>query len=103
FALRGVSVAVEAGEVVAVAGPSGSGKSTMLSCLAGLDDPDGGTVVVAGVSLSRRPEVERTATRARTIGMLFQSANLIEHLTVRQNVVLAQRLAGAPDRQAAAS
>ncbi len=93
FALRGVSLAVEAGEMVAVTGPSGSGKSTLLACLAGLDDPDGGTVTVAGERLSRRPEPERAAIRARSIGMLFQSANLIEHLTVAENVVLAQRLA----------
>ncbi len=98
FALRDVSVAVEAGELVAVTGPSGSGKSTLLACLAGLDDPDGGTVLVAGERLSRRAEHERAAIRARSIGMLFQSANLIEHLTVAQNVVLAQRLAHRVER-----
>jgi len=98
FALRGVSLAVEAGELVAVTGPSGSGKSTLLACLAGLDDPDGGTVLVAGERLSRRPEPERAAIRARSIGMLFQSANLIEHLTVAENVVLAQRLAHCVER-----
>ncbi len=98
FALRGVSIAVEAGEMVAVTGPSGSGKSTLLACLAGLDDPDGGTVFVAGERLSRRPEPERAAIRARSIGMLFQSANLIEHLTVAENVVLAQRLAHCVER-----
>ena len=53
FALRGVSMSVEAGEIVAVTGPSGSGKSTLLACLAGLDDPDGGTVFVAGERMSR--------------------------------------------------
>jgi len=98
FALRGVSLAVEAGELVAITGPSGSGKSTLLACLAGLDEPDGGTVRVAGERLSRRAEHERTAIRARSIGMLFQSANLIEHLTVAQNLVLAQRLAHRVER-----
>lgn len=93
LALRGVSLAVESGEMVAVTGPSGSGKSTLLACLAGLDEPDGGIVHVAGESMSRRPETERAALRARQVGMLFQSNNLFEHLTVAQNVALAQRLA----------
>jgi putative ABC transport system ATP-binding protein len=103
LALQGVSLAVAPGELVAVVGPSGSGKSTLLACLAGLDEPDGGTVWVAGERLSRRPEAERAALRARRIGLLFQSANLLEHLTVGQNVVLAQRVArhAAPGRAAA--
>ena len=92
LALRGVSLRVEAGEVVAVTGPSGSGKSTLLACLAGLDEPDGGTVRLAGETLSRRSEPDRAALRARHIGMLFQSGNLLEHLTIGQNVALAQRL-----------
>ncbi len=95
LALRGVSLTASAGEVVAVTGPSGSGKSTLLACLAGLDDPDGGTVRVAGQRLSRRPEEERAALRAKHIGVLYQQHNLVGHLTVDQNVALAQRLAGA--------
>jgi putative ABC transport system ATP-binding protein len=102
LALRGVSLSVEAGEVVAVVGPSGSGKSTLLACLAGIDDPDGGTVHIGEERLSRRPELERTALRARSIGMLFQSGNLLEHLSVAGNVELAQRLGGVRDRSAAA-
>jgi putative ABC transport system ATP-binding protein len=94
LALRGVSLEVEAGEIVAVTGPSGSGKSTLLACLAGLDEPDGGSVRVLGEVLSRRPEEERARVRARSIGVLFQSANLLEHLTVFENVRLCQRLAG---------
>jgi putative ABC transport system ATP-binding protein len=100
LALRGVSITVDPGEVLAVVGPSGSGKSTLLACLAGLDEPDGGMVRIAGESLSRRPESERAQVRARHIGVLFQSSNLIEHLNVRDNVVIAQRLAGAVDRDA---
>lgn len=103
LALRGVSLTVGAGELVAVTGPSGSGKSTLLACLAGLDEPDGGVVRVAGEVMSRRPETERAALRARMIGMLFQSANLFEHLSVQQNVALAQRLAGRVDPGRAAA
>jgi putative ABC transport system ATP-binding protein len=93
LALRGVSLAVEPGEMVAVTGPSGSGKSTLLACLAGLDEPDGGMVHVGGQAMSRRPETERAAMRARQVGMLFQSNNLFEHLTVAHNVAVVQRLA----------
>ncbi len=94
LALRGVSLSVEAGEVVAVTGPSGSGKSTLLACLAGLDDPDGGMVQLGGRPISRRPEPERARVRSRNIGMLYQSVNLLEHLTVAANVRVVQRLAG---------
>jgi putative ABC transport system ATP-binding protein len=94
LALQGVSLAIEAGEVVAVTGPSGSGKSTLLSCLAGLDEPDGGVVRVGGERMSRRPEATRAALRAARVGLLFQQANLVGHLSVTDNVALAQRLGG---------
>lgn len=93
LALRGVSLRLDAGELVAVMGPSGSGKSTLLACLAGLDDPDGGMVHVGGEPMSRRPEPQRAALRARSIGMLFQSNNLFDHLTVADNVGLVRALA----------
>jgi putative ABC transport system ATP-binding protein len=92
FALRGVSVSVAAGEIIAVVGPSGSGKSTLLSCLAGLDEPDGGHVTVAGQRVTRRQEATRAAIRARWIGMLLQTNNLLNHLTVTQNIQAAQSL-----------
>ncbi len=92
LALKGVTLGVDAGEVVAVTGPSGSGKSTLLACLAGLDEPDGGAVHIAGERLSRRPEAERAAARARLVGMLFQQANLVGHLSVADNVAVAQQL-----------
>jgi putative ABC transport system ATP-binding protein len=97
LALRGVSLSAAAGELVAITGPSGSGKSTLLACLAGLDEPDGGQVRVAGERLSRRPEEERARMRARSIGVLYQSANLVGHLSVTDNVALAQRLGGSVD------
>ena len=97
LALQGVSLTVGRGELVAVVGPSGSGKSTLLACLAGLDEPDGGCVLIEGERLSRRPEPERAALRARRVGVLFQSGNLLDHLTVAENVVLAQQVAGRPN------
>jgi putative ABC transport system ATP-binding protein len=99
LALRGVSLRLYPGEVVAVTGPSGSGKSTLMSCIAGIDEPDGGVVRVDGETMSRRTEGERSSLRARTVGMLFQSGNLIDHLSVQQNVQLAQRLVGRVDDQ----
>ncbi|MFZ1993275.1 MAG: ABC transporter ATP-binding protein [Solirubrobacteraceae bacterium] len=92
LALQGVSLALEPGDVVAVTGPSGSGKSTLLACLAGLDEPDGGSVMVDRTRLSRRPEEERARIRGARIGMLFQQANLVGHLSVADNLMLAQRI-----------
>lgn len=94
LALRGVSLRVDAGEMVAIAGPSGSGKSTLLACLAGTDEPNGGEVRIFGERITRRPEPYRAAIRARSVGFLLQSDNLIEHLSVEENVLLSMRLAG---------
>jgi len=94
LALRGVSLTVEPGETVAVVGPSGCGKSTLLACLAGLDEPDGGSVRVAGERLSHRPEPERARIRAQRIGVLMQTRNLLAHLDVRANVRLARLVPG---------
>jgi len=97
LALRGVNLHLDAGELVALVGPSGSGKSTLFACLAGLDEPDGGYVTLLGRRLTRRPEAERAAMRAAGIGILLQSGNLFEHLSVEENVALAMRLARAFD------
>jgi putative ABC transport system ATP-binding protein len=94
LALRGVSLQVGAGEMVAVTGPSGSGKTTLLTCLAGTDEPNGGEVRIFGERISRRPEPVRAAIRARCLGFLLQADNLVEHLTVEENVLLPMRLAG---------
>jgi putative ABC transport system ATP-binding protein len=96
-ALRDVSLEVQAGEMVAVTGPSGSGKSTLVACLCGLDEPDGGTVRLRGERLSRRSEAARASLRARHLGLLLQSGNLFEHLTVAEHLELAGRLSGRPD------
>lgn len=93
LALRGVDIRVRRGESVAVVGPSGSGKSTLLACLAGLDEPDGGVVHVGGERISHRPEAERARVRARRIGVLLQSGNLVAHLDVAANIRLARTAA----------
>ena len=97
LALRGVSMQLRRGETVAVMGPSGSGKSTLLACLAGLDEPDGGHVELLGERLTRRPETVRAGLRARHIGILLQSGNLLGHLSVEENVQLSLQLAHKPD------
>src|SRR5260370_15555854 len=99
LALQGVSLHVDAGETVVVMGPSGSGKSTLLSCLVGLDEPDGGHVELVGKRLTRKPEAERAAMRAAEIGILLQSRNLFEHLSVADNMRLQMRLARKLDKQ----
>jgi putative ABC transport system ATP-binding protein len=94
LALCGVSLTAAASELVVVAGPSGSGKSTLLALLAGLDEPDGGHVTLAGERMSHRPEARRTLLRRRLVGVLRQSGNLVGHLDVQGNVALVQALHG---------
>lgn len=92
LALKGVSLTLVAGEVVAVVGPSGSGKSTLLNVLAGLDEPSGGSVWLAGQRISHQTESVRAQLRSRHIGVLRQSDNLLPHLTVRANLELVAAL-----------
>lgn len=95
-ALRGVTLRLQPGELVAVIGPSGSGKSTLLACLGGLDEPDGGTVRIAGQRITSQPERLRARLRSLHIGYLCQDRNLFAQLTVQQNLDLAQRIMGRP-------
>ncbi|SHE56704.1 amino acid ABC transporter ATP-binding protein [Streptoalloteichus hindustanus] len=87
--LRGIDLTVSRGEVVCVIGPSGSGKSTLLRCVNLLEEPTGGRVVVDGVELTD-PDVDIDAARRR-IGMVFQQFNLFSHLSVLDNLTIAQR------------
>jgi putative ABC transport system ATP-binding protein len=93
-ALRGASVAVAAGELLAVMGPSGSGKSTLLHCLAGILVPDSGEVHLAGRRIDDRGEDERSALRRRRFGFVFQSGQLVPELTAAENVALPLLLGG---------
>jgi putative ABC transport system ATP-binding protein len=101
-ALADVSMGAAAGEVVAVMGPSGSGKSTLLNLIAGLDRPSAGTVTVAGRRIDALGESALARFRARHIGIIFQFFNLLDDLTVEDNVLLPAQLAGASRRQARA-
>ena len=99
-ALRGVSIDVQAGELVAVMGPSGSGKSTLMHILAGLDTPTTGTVTIAGTEITKLADAKLTRLRRKHIGFVFQFFNLLPMLTAEDNVVLPLSIAGTkPDSE----
>ncbi|HEX8247740.1 MAG TPA: ABC transporter ATP-binding protein [Pyrinomonadaceae bacterium] len=91
-ALRGVSLAVEEGEFVAIMGPSGCGKSTLLHLLGGLLSPTGGKILIDGEDLSQVSDAQRTDIRRRKIGFVFQRFNLFPTLTADGNLRLAERI-----------
>jgi putative ABC transport system ATP-binding protein len=98
-ALRGVSLDVESGQLVAVMGPSGSGKSTLMHILAGLDKPTSGTVTIAGTEITTLVDAKLTRLRRQHIGFVFQFFNLLPMLTAEENVVLPLSIASEkPDR-----
>ena len=99
-ALRGVDLALEQGEMVAIMGPSGCGKTTLLNCLSGLDSLDDGEVVIEGTPLSEMSDRERTDYRARRMGFVFQFYNLMPVLTAVENVELPLLLARADGDEA---
>jgi putative ABC transport system ATP-binding protein len=93
-ALRGASVSVTAGEILAVMGPSGSGKSTLLHCLAGILLPDSGSVTFASQRVDTLREQERSALRRDRFGFVFQFGQLVPELTAEENVALPLLLGG---------
>ncbi|MGA0098685.1 MAG: ABC transporter ATP-binding protein [Steroidobacteraceae bacterium] len=98
-----VSLAIHAGETVAIVGASGAGKSTLLALLAGLDEPSSGEVGVDGENITALDEDGRAAVRARRVGFVFQSFHLVPSLTALENVMLPLELAGRRDAREAAS
>jgi len=100
--LHGVSMRADAGEAVAIVGPSGSGKSTLLGILAGLDTPSEGTVHMHGQSLTELNEDGRAQLRARSVGFVFQSFQLLPGLSAVENVMLPLELTQQPDARARA-
>jgi putative ABC transport system ATP-binding protein len=101
-ALAGLDLQVRRGELVAVMGPSGSGKTTLLNCLSGLDDIDGGRVLVSGQDLFAMSDARRTSHRARSMGFVFQAFNLIPVFSAAENVELPLLLVGVPPATARA-
>jgi putative ABC transport system ATP-binding protein len=99
-ALRGVSLRIERGEIVAIVGRSGCGKTTLLHCLSGLESFDGGEVLLEGQSLARLSDSQKAEQRARRMGFVFQSYNLLPVLNALENVELPLLLAGRSSSEA---
>ncbi len=88
-ALKNINIKVDKGELMILSGVSGSGKSTLLSLVAGLDKPSSGKIVVNGEPISKLPDLHLSAYRAKTVGVIFQHFNLLESLSVEENVMAA--------------
>ena len=98
--LKGVSLDVQRGEMVAIMGPSGGGKTTLLNCLSGLDDIDSGVISISGSDLSEMNDREKTRFRATRMGYIFQSFNLLPVLTALENVEMPLLVNGFPEKEA---
>ncbi len=101
-ALRGVSLTVQPGEMVAVMGPSGCGKTTLLNCMSGIDEPTSGSITIEGTDLAELDDNTKTSYRARRMGFIFQFYNLLPVLTAVENVELPLLVSGVPPKQARA-
>ena len=99
IALQGINLRIDAGEFVAIMGPSGCGKSTLLNIIGLLDNPSEGSYLLNGQEVARLTEDERTGLRRGTIGFVFQSFNLIDEMTVYENVELPLIYAGVPAKE----
>ena len=100
-ALDGVDIEVEEGERIILLGPSGSGKTSLLNCIAALDSPTGGNYSFEGKEVPRNSSEEMTTFRRENIGYVFQFFNLLQDLTVLENILLIQELAGGRDEKRA--
>ena len=100
-ALDGVDISIEKGERVLLLGPSGSGKTTLLNCLSGLDSPTSGQYTFNGIEVPRNHSERMTSFRRENIGYVFQFFNLLQDLTVLENILLIQELSGKKDEQRA--
>jgi len=99
-ALKGIDLAVRRGEMVAIMGPSGCGKTTFLNCVSGLDAFDGGDVIIEGTSITRMSDNVKTAYRARRMGFIFQSYNLLPVLSAVANIELPLLVSGTRPKEA---
>ena len=97
--LKGVSLDVKRGEMVAIMGPSGGGKTTLLNCMSGLDDVDLGTITIGGSDLSEMSDTAKTRFRATRMGYIFQSFNLLPVLTALENVEMPLLVSGYPEKE----
>jgi putative ABC transport system ATP-binding protein len=99
-ALKGVSISVPRGDMVAIMGPSGCGKTTLLNCLSGLDNIDAGVVRIGGVDISGLSDNEKSEFRAKNMGFIFQFYNLLPVLSAVENVELPLLVSGVPAKEA---